>query len=626
MTVRLHIDIETFSATDLMKSGVYRYVEDPEFRILMAWWTRDDDPLGVLRVALTEDEINAIPGLWDPEVLKVAHNATFERICFSEFARRQDAGAERHQFLPPEEWHDTMAIAAERGYPRRLDDLARWIGLEQKDSAGTRLINLFSKPNRAGGRNDEHSHPKEWADFVAYGRQDVVVLRDVDEFLGDWPTEAERQVYLADQRINDRGLRIDTELVPAAIEAMEDASWRNELRISELTGLQNPSSVPQFSRWCREQGLKMPNMRSETIDDALLRDDLTPLQREVLTLRQETALASVKKFPAAWASVSSDGRLRGRFQFYGAHTGRWAGRGAQPQNLPREAFDNDADTEMAIAECIAGEEMSTLDLKRLVRAMFVGPFTVVDYAAIEARVVAWLAGEDWALEAFRKRRDIYVETAERMSTPGNKLTRSQGKVAVLALGYNGGVNSLRVMGADGSDAELKRLVYGWRDANPAIVGLWKTLGSVFRLGGEAGPYLRVERDGKSRHLILPSGRSISYHKCVFRQEMGDYGPRWDMSFASSTSPGRRDRTYGGRLTENATQAVARDLLAHALVNLERAGYQTVGHIHDEVLVEIPSGTTMDVDDVSRVICTTPSWAKGLPVDGEGFISNRYKKG
>jgi DNA polymerase len=641
----LYVDIETYSATNLKVSGVYRYTEDPDFQILMAGWALNDDPVQVVE---SWSDIDRIPGLWDPEVRKVAHNATFERICFSAFD--SDGCYLPGRYLDPADWHDTAVMAAERGYPRSLADCARALGVEQKDSAGAALIRFFCVPDRNGKRRLPEDHPEKWEQFKEYCRQDVVVLRDIDKALGsEFPTAAERAVYLADQRINDRGLLLDVPMVHAAVEAANDSLWENELRLTALTGLKKPNG-PGLGPWLRESGLKVPNLQAETVEKLLERDDLTATQRRVLSLRQDLALASVKKFHAAAASVSADGRLRGRFQFHGAHTGRWAGRGAQPQNLPSAVLSpsaedaevlaymaaNGADKETlelvkseavdravaaAVADLLMGESVDTHTLKALVRSMFLIDGTVVDYSSIEARVLAWLAGEEWALAAFRKGRDIYVETAKRMSTPGNELTRKQGKVAVLALGYNGGINSLRNMGGEGTDQELKALVYQWRDANANIVQFWRTMGHAFRLGGQIGEYVRIEKDGSDRHMHLPSGRVISYHQCRFKSEQTDWGQRWDMSFASSTSPGRRDRTYGGRLTENVTQAVARDILAEALVRLEQNGFQVVGHVHDEILIE----GSRDIDTITKIMTVVPDWATDLPVDGEGFTSYRYKK-
>ena len=626
---RLRIDIETYCDLDLKKVGVYRYVEHPSFLILMAAWSLDGGPV---RVFTDLDDISDIPGLWDDSVTKVAHNAQFERICFSRLHYLNNGGeTEWPVFLTPEPWHDTMAIAAERGRPQGLDYLAKSLGAEPKDTAGTRLINIFSKPNRFGKRVLPEDRPLDWMDFLLYCAQDVSTLIEVDDALGGWNTETEHRVYITDQLINDRGLLVDVPMARAAVEAARVNEAAHVAEITKITGIANPNSNPQMMDWFARSGFPLENLQKETVEKALscpLRSE----HRRVLELRQELALVASKKFQAALSYSSRDHRLRGQFRFFGAHTGRWTGRGVQPQNLPREAFkapkvpgetdqENgdraEALAEAAILDLKMGNGADALTLKKLVRPMFTGPFTVVDYAAIEARVIAWLANETWALEAFSGGRDIYVETADRMSTPDNPLNRSQGKVAVLALGYNGGVVSLRAMGAEGTNDELQKLVHQWRRANPRIVRLWEQLDEAFYRGGSAGPVLSVEGKGNDREIVLPSGRSIAYHQCRFTfDKIG----RRRATFASPQ--GFRADTYGGRLAENATQAVARDLLAEALVRLEDAGHRVVGHVHDEILVE----GDVPLDEVTEIMTEVPSWAEGLPVGGAGFTCRRYRKG
>lgn len=605
---RLFIDIETFSRTDI-KKGVYRYAEDFDFRILMAAWALNDGPVSV---ALGEEKIRAIPGLWDPTVKKIAHNAAFERICLS---RLQHTCS----FLPPEDWHDTMAVAGELGYPQSLKELALALGGEQKDEAGTRLINLFCKPARDGHRVTAEERPEEWAEFVEYCRQDVVTLMDVDRRLGNFPTDTERHVWIADQHINDRGIAVDLEMTEAAILVADDNRMLAELEISSLTGVANPGSQPQMLRWLQESGLGIDDLQAETIE-RLLEGPLGAMQRQVLELRQELALVAAKKYSAALESVSGDGRLRGGFRFFGAHTGRWSGQGVQLHNLPRASLETEADTDAAILDLKMGMGAEPYVLKALVRAMFKGPFTVVDYSAIEARVIAWLAGERWALEAFAAGRDIYVETAQRMGG----LTRSQGKVAVLALGYNGGVGSLRAMGAEGSDDELQTLVTQWRRANPSIVALWSMMEEAFYSGGPVGNRIRVDTDGSTRRVRLPSGRDIVYHGCKWSMVDKSWGPVRQASFSDPKKSGMRALTYGGRIIENVTQAVARDIMAEALVRLHESGYAIVGHVHDEILVEGIGKSSVQV--VSKIMNEPPKWATGLPIDSNGFQCTRYRKG
>lgn len=616
----LYIDIETFSEVDLKKANVYRYAADPSFEILMAAWAIDDGPV---QLAIGEEAIAAIPHLWDDEteVRKVAHNAPFERICFS---RLGGCDVDGGKYLPPEEWDDTMARAGEHGYPLTLEALAEWLGGEQKDSAGTRLINLFCKPNRKGERVLPEDKPDEWAAFCDYCVQDVETLRSIDRRLPDWPTVVERAAWLADQRVNDRGIHVDVPLAQAAVTTADDNRMEQELEFSALTGVLNPGSGPQVLAWLNSVGVSVDNLRAETITKLLAGDLPDESARRALELRQELALVASKKYIAALDRVNGDDRLRGSFQFFGAHTGRWAGRGVQLQNLPAATIPAEPDAVdaaigAAAADVTLGLGADAETLKALVRSMFLGPFTVADYSAIEARVVAWLAGEQWALDAFAAGRDIYVETAERMGG----LTRKEGKVAVLALGYNGGIGSLEAMGASGHRKYLQGLVDQWRGANPAIVNLWAELDSAFWVGDRpVGDRLYVERDGDDRLIRLPSGRAITYHGVQRKWKENRWGNRSpQLSFRDpKRSPWRMD-TYGGRLVENATQAVARDVLADALVRLDGLGYDVVGHVHDEILVE--GGVPMD--EVVAVMTTHPTWADGLPLDADAYTCPRYRK-
>jgi DNA polymerase len=432
----------------------------------------------------------------------------------------------------------------------------------------------------------------------------------------------ERRVWVADQRINDRGMRIDLELCRLAAWAVAENKDAGKEEFRELTGVDNPGSVQQVMAWCDEAGLDLPNLRAETVQAAIDDPDTDPAHVRLLELRQDLALAAGGKFTAALDVVSPDDRIRGGFRFFGAHTGRWTGQRVQPQNLPRATVD---DPEAAILDLKMGLGADPHTLKALVRSMFIGPLAVVDYASIEARVVAWMANEEWALEAFRTGRDIYVETAARMSTPRTPLTRFQGKVAVLALGYNGGVNSLRAMGAEGDNDTLQRLVNVWRRANPRIVKLWAIMQDAVESGGRVGPHLKLTRRGDSMKMHLPSGRAIHYHGLKWDRYVviGDNGKKIHKEGWRYNDPkkgGARIGTYGGRLVENATQAIARDVLAEALVRLEEAGHPVVGHVHDEAILE-----SVELDEIIRIMTQVPTWARGLPIDGEGFVAERYRK-
>ena len=622
---KVYCDIETRSRVDLKKSNVYRYVECPDFEILLCAYAVEDGPIELLS---TPEEIADVMRefVFDPDTVLWAHNAAFERVCFSAYY-----GLPVGTYLDPAEWDDTMPLASEHGYPASLDGAAKALGAPEKDSAGSHLIRYFSVPNRKGTFNGPEDSPERWEEFGRYVVQDVDTLREIARRLPAWPP-GERELFVADQRINDRGIRLDRPLAEAAVDAGEINLIEQELEFIGLTGVDNPNSLPQVLAWFESHGLPLPNLRAETVEATLKELRSAPenardeVAIRVLELRQDLALVASKKYLSALGSVSSDDRLRGAFRFFGAHTGRWAGRGVQLHNLPRAQLDSEEETEAAIAALHAGDGAGSYTLKALVRALFTGPFVVSDYSAIEARVVAWLAGEQWVLDAFEAGRDIYVETAGRMfdlDEEAARARRHEGKVAVLALGYNGGVGSLRAMGAEGVDAHLQGLVDRWRRTNPAIVEMWKDLDAAFYHGGEVGSgRIRVEVEGRDRYVRLPSGRAITFHGVAAKTEMGPYGPRRRLTFRDPRRNWARVDTYGGRLTENVTQAVARDVLGAALIELADRGYPVVGHVHDEVLVE---GGPDDLDEVVEAMCAKPSWAEGLPIAAEAFTTNRYRK-
>ena len=436
----------------------------------------------------------------------------------------------------------------------------------------------------------------------------------------------ELTIFAIDQQINDRGIAVDVAMAREAVRAGADNAFQLELDLCELTGVANPSSVQQMSAWLAQQGVTVTDLRADTVRE-MLAGELPEHVRTALEMRQELALAAGKKFAAAVRATSSDGRARGMFQYCGAHTGRWAGRRIQLQNLPRFKHEKGREGEL-IADLLLGGDVANSDLKGLVRAMLLGPFTVVDYSAIEARVLAWLAGEQWVLDAFAGGRDIYVETAKRLGSKpdGEGYTRQEGKTAALALGYQGALGSLLAMGATGSESELLALVVNWREANPRIVALWRELEARFWSGGDVGERLTVTRSGRDRLIRLPSGRELVYHGVAKRRvrkkrDDGTTYERDELSFIAPLPNAPRTPTYGGRLTENVTQAVARDVLAHALVRLEREGYRVVGHVHDEVLIE----GAHDVGEVARVMCADVGWNNGLPLGAEGYVTERYRK-
>ena len=612
------MDIETRSSVDLKKSNVYRYSESDDFEILMVAWAVDDGPV---KVAVGTQEIadKFLTLFADKRHKLVAHNAQFERICMS-----RHLGLPTGTYIKPTRWIDTMARAAEAGHPLTLDGLAKALGTTVKDSAGTRLINLFCTPNRDGEFTTPEEKPEQWQQFIDYCKQDVAVLQEVFYKLPA-ETAKEAQAWRADQVLNDIGVEADLEMAEAAVEAAEVNQLSQELEVMRITGVKNPGSLQQMRAWFESQGVDVPDLKKETVDALLAGDSLTDDQRRVLELRQELALTASSKYLAVLRHASEDRRLRGQFRFFGAHTGRWAGRGVQLHNLPRAQLETVAEEDAARLDLAMGAGADAQTLKRLVRAALVGPFTVVDYSAIEARVVAWLAGEEWALEAFRDGRDIYIETAARMfnlDREAAKARRFDGKVATLALGYNGGVGSLSAMGADGDRNHLQNLVNQWRRANRNIVELWSQMDKAFRVGGPVGAgQVTVEADGSSRYLHLPSGRAIAYHGFGQKWVTTQYGRQRRMTFLDPRKNNIRVDTYGGRATENITQAVARDVLSEAIIRLQEAGYKVVGHVHDEVIIE----GTHDVDEVARIMCETTDWSAGLPLAAEGQNQKRYRK-
>lgn len=699
------LDIETYSDVELKKANVYAYSESLEFEILMCGWGVNDGAVVV------DDDPTTIRDLikqWttDDGVKMVAHNAPFERICFS-----RSLGMPVGEYLPPEQWYDTMAVAALHGLPRSLEAMAKALHLTPKDSAGTRLINLFSKPYR-GKRVYAHQKPEQWQEFKDYCAQDVLTMREARHKLPGWPKDGfERQLWYVDQRINDRGMRVDLDLARGAVEVAKRNTEKFEREVIEITGVENPGSTQQLGRWTESVGFPMPNWQKDTVKDTLSRSDLDDDVRRVLELRQELALVAHRKFEAALRGTSCDGRLRGQFMYHAAHTGRWSSRGVQVHNLARLAFEyKDSEGEkhyddlmegIVLDMITAGMDVSPEDLKKSVRPMFILDGISSDFSAIEARVLAWLAGEDWVLQAFIEGRDLYVEQADRM---GAGMGRPDGKIAILAGGYQGSVGSFRNMGYGGRlcpldgkrtskakdrlsgdeyhdaladlvipeevwdsepvqtylaraeqrripipeveaaiaghlrekardenhkcDVEILALVRAYRDANLMIRQFWYDIERVFWTGGEVGK-IRIEKrgtNGSIRWVHLPSGRILKYYG-VHKRRVNKTDPDTGEEMLETKNQlyykhiqGYSEKTYGGRLTENITQAVARDLLADTLIRLDAAGYYVVGHVHDEALNE-----SDDAEGIREIMRTGPAWAEGLPLDASASMLHRYRK-
>lgn len=656
----LWIDLETRSSVNLKEASVYRYVEAPDHEIQICAWARGGGPV---QSAVGEDQIQQIPGLLDDKVVKVAHNANFERINLSRLA-----GLPVGQYLDPRSFIDTAELAAAYGYPRDLKGWTHAMGGEVKDEAGTKLINLFAKPPYA----EPTEHPEKWEQYVAYCVQDVESMRDAARRLGRRYPAGEQSVSVVDKRVNDNGVVIDLALSARGSEQAARNKTRDLARIREITGLPNPNSRVQVGRWLLSKkvyvnlgghgvpeygGFLVPEEErdlggwvvdafdKEAVEELLEWTDLPADVREVLTLRQDTSKAATTKFDAALRGVSEDGRYRGSLRYYGASTGRWAGSGVQLQNASHDHWgDEDADDEAleaanleGAARLLSGEPMGMDDLGKTIRAMLLGPFLVCDYAAIEARVLAWLAGEEWRVEFFRKGEgDIYCESASRIfKVPVvkhgvNGHLRQKGKVAELACGYGGGQMAMfRMGGKDIPAQERQDTVDLWRDSNPRIVTWWSLMQRAVERGGRAGR-ITVSCDGADRWVWLPSGRPIVYRNVrkeeywVVDKRTGEATRKFGLRCDSPRPGGGRQVLSPMVTAENPTQAVARDLLAHALVALADRGARIVSHVHDEIIVEDDGSLSME--EFAAVMSDVPEWARTLPVAAEGYRCARYRKG
>lgn len=638
----LHLDIETYSTVDLKKNTVYRYIEDEHWMILICSWCIGQ---GEIHTAYGHEEISGIPGLFDPAVRKIAHNSDFERINFSALK-----GLPVGTYIDPEEYIDTAVLASLWGYPRSLKGFCKVVGGEAKDEAGGRLINMFSVPNRKGGRTLPEERPADWDAYVEYNRQDVISMRDNIYRLGKgFPSAEEYEAWITATRINDRGIKIDTALAGAAHRQYEANKKADLARVKEITGLDNPNSVQQFKGWLADQGFEMESIDKAHVAELLEREDLPDEVREAVERKQLAALSAATKYVIAQGSTNSDGRLRGTIKYSNANTGRMTGVTLSPHNLPRDHFtdaEGEHDTEAeqaAIDKLLAGVHVGSEDLKKLVRPLLMGPFTVSDYSAIEARLTAWAAGEDSVLESFRNGEDIYVATAERMGGAKAGFDRQRGKSATLGCGFGGGAGALLNLGGakiypKGTPDDviwegLTSLVETWRVAHPHIVSWWKQVHTAFDKGGPASRRIPVDVEivGNDRYVWLPSGRALVYHNCrrEYVQPKDRNGKplpyrRRAWVCDAVVGNGTQRRIVGGPTqVENIIQAIGRDLLTHALINVERAGFRTVTHVHDEIVTETTGGLT--VERLSSLMCDLPDWAEGLPVEAAGYTTQRYRK-
>ena len=641
----LEMDIETFSDVDLIKCGVYAYADSPAFEVLLFAYSFDDGETRVIDLAQGEE----LPGevaeaVFDGSVVKTAFNANFERTCLSKHFGR---------YLPPDSWHCSAVQAAVLALPRSLEDVGAVLGLdEQKMKEGRELIRYFCvpcKPTKANGgrrRNLPCHAPEKWEMFKSYCVRDVDVEKAIRRKLCKFPIpEGEMELYRLDQRINDRGVLVDMGLVRQAVKCERLHKEVVTRRAYELTGLENPNSVAQLKGWLGENGVEAESLSKKAVADMIEESDGEV--EELLRLRLLMAKTSVKKYEAMERSVCSDGRVHGLLQFYGANrTGRWAGRLVQVQNLPQNHIE---DLELARRLVREGrfEDVEMLYdstpkvLSELIRTAFVPEpgcrFVVADFSAIEARVLAWLAGERWRLEVFSSHGKIYEASASAMFhvpieevTKGSPL-RQKGKIAELGLGYGGAAGALVSMGAldmGFSEDDLPPLVAAWRRANPHITQFWWDVDKAAveavtkRTGTRAGRITFEYRSG-ILFVTLPSGRKLAYVKP--RMAVNKFG-REGLTYEGILENKKwgRIETYGPKLVENIVQGTARDLLAEAMLRVEKKGYPIVMHCHDEIIAEVPEGSG-SVEEMCEVMAARPSWAEGLPLRADGYECPFYQK-
>ena len=642
----LSIDIETYSDVPLQKTGVYRYVESPSFEILLFSYSEDSTPVKVVDLACGEkipDEI--ISALTDDSVTKWAFNASFERICLSRFL-----GYPIGKYLSPKSWKCSMVWAATMGLPLSLEGVGAVLGLKkQKLTEGKELIRYFCQPcsptksNGQRTRNFPHHAPDKWQLFKKYNIRDVETEMAIQARLAKYPVpDFVWEEYHIDQVINDRGVALDMELVQQAIQM--DSRSRSELTtaMKEITELENPNSVQQMKQWLSDNGLKTDTLGKKAVAD--LMKTAPPKLQNVLTLRQQLAKSSVKKYQAMETAVCSDGRARGMFQFYGANrTGRWAGRIIQMQNLPQNHLDDLAQARGLVrggnfeAVQMLYEDVPDT-LSQLIRTAFIPKegckFIVADFSAIEARVIAWFAGEKWRQKVFADDGDIYCASASQMfGVPVEKHgvnghLRQKGKIAELALGYGGSVGALKAMGAIDmglTEDELPELVSAWRQANPHIVKLWWDIDRavkdavIKKTTTEAYGLEFICRSGML-FITLPSGRRLAYVKPkIGENKFG--GSSITYEGVGSTKKWERIESYGPKFVENIVQATARDILCYAMKTLRHCSI--VMHIHDELVIEADSDISLEF--ICKQMSNTPPWANGLLLRADGYETYFYKK-
>ncbi len=660
--VDLFIDIETYSSIELKKSGLYRYVQAPDFEILLFAYSFNGAPVQFVDLAQGEQlPLEVVSAMNNPNVLKHAYNASFEWYCLSKYFG---------YMLPLDQWRCTMLHGLYCGYTAGLEATGEALGLPQdkrKLSTGAALIRTFCvpcKPTKSNGhrtRTLPHHEPEKWDLFKEYCTQDVRTEIEIERRLSAFPVpENEQKLWELDQVINARGVRVDRDLIDSALALDETITHELTAEAIRLSGLDNPKSVQQLTRWLQEHmGEEIADLRKDTVK-ALLKSDLESDEaRRMLEVRQELSKTSTKKYAAMSEAVCDDGRVRGLLQFYGANrTGRWAGRLVQVQNLPR----NYLETLGHARECVLRRELQALKLiysnvpdtlSQLIRTAFVPSegrtFIVADFSAIEARVIAWLAGEEWRNEVFRTHGRIYEASASAMfGVPielikkGNPeyALRQKGKIAELALGYQGGVGALITMGALNMGLtvdELPEIVQRWRQANKRIVDLWYAVENTAlytvrtcQPSGVNGLLFAREGDYQNSQdfltITLPSGRKLYYVKPFLAPNQWGNDSLHYYGMDQTSKKWTELDTYGGKLVENCVQAIARDCLAVAMQRLSAAGYEIVMHIHDEVVLDVEAADPdWHLQNICRIMGEPIPWAPGLLLRADGFVTDYYKK-
>lgn len=640
----LHVDIETFSSVDLTKCGVYKYAEGEDFEILLFGVSVDGGPVVVYDLA-SGDELptNIKEALTDPSVIKTAHNANFERVCLSRFLDLPP-----HTYLPPQQWRCTMTWAAYMGLPLSLKGVGAVLGLDkQKMEEGKELIRFFCTPcaptkaNKGRTRNRPEDAPEKWELFVSYNKRDVEVEMQIEEKLSRFPVpDPVWDQYFLSEEINDRGIGVDMELVENAIRI--DGEVREELKrkMTGITELENPNSVQQLLGWLGENGVEADSLGKKNVKKMIEEQDGEV--REALLLRQQLAKSSVKKYLAMENAVCEDGRIRGCFMFYGANrTGRFSGRLVQLQNLPQNHLSDLGEARELVRQGnIEALRLLYSDipdtLSQLIRTAFIASpgnlLYVADFSAIEARVIAWLAGEQWRIEAFTEGKDIYCASASQMfGVPvekhgQNAELRQKGKIAELALGYGGSVGALKSMGAIEmglAEEELQPLVSAWRTASPNIVRFWWAVDraakqAVFQKEKAKVGNLTFRYESGFLFITLPSGRELAYVKP--RKGQNKFGEdAITYEGVGGTKKWERLETYGPKLVENIVQGISRDILCYAMSSLREK--KICMHIHDELVIEGQE----KLEEICEVMGHTPPWAEGLNLRADGYLTPWYKK-